>query len=146
METTVGSVEQHPITRTLRKELPGLWECGGVFGNSGVGAVITRNDGQKPRAAYVPRNNRQGSGEHALVVVRPGMYVIEARHKKGDFQVYVSKIRRVKREVAEAVITHIFDADRWQPAMPKKLAEAISAAKEKAKDEAHSAPSYVDLS
>src|SRR5690606_4267060 len=81
-----------------KKGYPALWECGGGFTNTGEATIIAGKDGQPKKAIYVRRRGHLANGEHALVILEVGDYVISANHHREDFNIYIYKILDFKTE------------------------------------------------
>jgi|GEM_PF-949061 hypothetical protein len=105
---------------------PALWERGGATTRRGSAVVITEPDGAKPRPILVRTRGHLACGQHALVGLRAGMYVIYAGRSGA---VSIKRIVRIGvqgqkalAEVEEVSISSI----------PPKLQPAVQAAKTKA--------------
>ena len=69
-------------------------------------------------------------GRHALIPIKPGMFIIYARHHRLDFKIEIYKIN------GGFVLDRIwvFDAGEWDREPPLSLAKAVEVAKAKACD------------
>jgi len=120
------------VERTRRHHLPALWERGGGGTNTGHAMIIARPDGEPPRATYIRRRGELACDNHALVVVEPGYYVVEADHHRKDFAITLYRIERIEGEVAVCEPVARFDKGEWDNDPPEALNDAIEAAKSKA--------------
>ena len=133
------------IDRTRRRNLPALWEEGGGYTNTGYVTILAREDGGKPRATYIRRRGHLACGRHALVIVRPGMYVISANHHRGDFLISVYQIMEIREEEAVGRLLTRFEMGEWAPLdLPAHLEAAVEAARQKATDYHCRQPYYVE--
>lgn len=57
---------------------PALWERGGALSRRGSATIVAEADGSKPRPILVKTRGHLACGQHALVGLRAGMYVIRA--------------------------------------------------------------------
>ena len=131
--------EKFEIKKTLGLGLPAVWEAGGGMTRTGHAQIVARYDGTPPKAVYVRRRGHLACGEHALVVVRPGMYIIEVhrRDKKAEFSVRIMRIEEiefVEDEFVAVCDVVNFCARNIEEAIaraPVPLARAVRAAVEK---------------
>lgn len=123
------------IERT-KKGFPALWECGGGYTNTGKATIIAGKDGQPKKAIYVRRRGHLANGEHALIPIAVGDYVICAGHHREDFNIYIYKILQFKTEKEEDVaiveLTYEFSRGEWDKEPPAYLEQAVRTAMEKA--------------
>jgi len=121
-----------------RSGLPALWEKGGAGTNTGNSTVIADGRCEPPTATYIRTRGSLSCGEHALVIMKPGMYVVTADQHRGDFRVRVRKITAIHgiggEFEAEVEDVATFDQAEWVPPLPPLLERAVAAAKVKASD------------
>lgn len=79
--------------------IPCLIERGGCDGNSGAARVITGPLGEKKRALYISRGNP--NGEHAVIPLLAGDFVIDVLHDSQRFATQVWGVRIIGEEVAQ---------------------------------------------
>lgn len=105
---------------------PALWERGGALSRRGSATVITESDGAKPRPILVRTHGHLACGNHALVGLRAGMYVISAGRSGA---VDIKRIKRlgVKNQKALVEVEEV-DAST----IPSELQPAVQAAVKKA--------------
>ena len=105
---------------------PALWERGGALSRRGSATIITEADGSKPRPILVRTRGHLACGQHALVGLRAGMYVIHAG-RSGVIDVKRIKRLGVKGDKALAEVEEVSISS-----IPPKLQPAVQAAKTKA--------------
>lgn len=121
-----------------KKGLPALWEQGGGATNTGTAQIICGAHGEKLRAVYVPTGGHLSNGQHALLVVALGCYVIRANHHRRDFSITVDQITGFGiddggADVAELENVSVFDQGEWDLDVPEYLLEAVDAAMRKSR-------------
>lgn len=119
-------------TELSRSGMPCLWEKGGGATNTGNSQIIAMPDGSKPRALYIKGRGHLSGGEHALVHIVPGMYVIRADHHRLDFVIEIYQITSVDIEEIRGTLVNDLKEDWWNPPLDEKFEEAVRAAKDKA--------------
>lgn len=130
-ETLAATTRNVEITKS-GSGLPCLWESGGGLTSRGTAKVITRRDGRKPRAIYIPTRGSLACGDHALVPIHPGYAVVSMSTAHGA--VDYGKIEVIKEIVDNMAILETvseFRFGEWTKEIPC-LAAAIAAATEKA--------------
>ena len=105
---------------------PALWEEGGALSRRGYAVVITESDGSKPRPILIRTRGHLACGQHALVGLRAGMYVISAGRSGA---VDIKRIKRIGVQ-GEKVLAEVEEVD--SSSIPPKLQPAVQAAKTKA--------------
>ena len=105
---------------------PALWERGGAFSRRGSATIVAEADGSKPRPILVRTRGHLACGQHALVGLRAGMYVIHAG-RSGAVEIKRIKRLGVKNQKALAEVEEV-DAS----SIPPNLQPAVQAAKTKA--------------
>lgn len=132
--------KQYPIERTKRG-LPAVWEAGGGYTNTGWARVVADKNGAPKSPIYIRKRGELACSDHALIIIQPGDYVIEADHHRGDFNIEVLRVERIpmdpedpgyREATVETVAT--FDEGEWLPEPPHSLKNAIEAVKAKATD------------
>ena len=122
------------ISRT-RSGLPALWEGGGGYSNTGSARVVAREDGGRPRAIYIRRRGHLACDDHALVVLRKGMYILDADHHREDYETTLYRVISIpgQGDRAEVKIVATYRQGEWLPEWPPpELDEAIKAVVAKA--------------
>ena len=71
--------------------IPCLWESGGSATNTGETQVIAGADGAPKKPIYVQTKGHLSCGQHALIPVEAGDYVIKAEHHRRDFEIRIEK-------------------------------------------------------
>lgn len=105
---------------------PALWEQGGALSRRGSAVVITESDGSKPRPILVRTRGHLACGQHALVGLRAGMYIINAGRSGA---VDIKRIKRVGVQ-GDKALAEVEEVD--SSSIPPKLQPAVQAAKTKA--------------
>lgn len=106
---------------------PALWEKGGALSRRGSAVVITESDGSKPRPILVRTRGHLACGNHALVGLRAGMYVIRAGRSGA---VEIKRIKRLGVKNQKALV-EVEEVD--SSSIPPKLQPAVQAAVTKAR-------------
>ena len=119
------------IERT-KSGIPCVWESGGGYTNTGVASIIAGKDGQPKKAIYVRKRGYLANGEHALIPISVGDYIIKADHHRGDFEVEIYKIVEVQKEKALIKQVNYFSTGEWDAELPAYLETAVDTAIEKA--------------
>lgn len=114
---------------------PALWERGGAYTRRGGSVLVTEPDGSKPRPLAIRGRGHTACGNHALVGLRPGMYVIYASR---DGNVSVERIKRIGIKKGEAVVeaeevTSSTSDGGWTQPLAAHLVEPIMKALDKAR-------------
>src|SRR5690606_9359581 len=120
-----------------KKGFPCLWESGGGFTNTGEATIIAGKDGLPKKTVYVRRRGHLANGEHALIPIAVGDYVISANHHRDDFEIFVYRITKILKEEEKtyyAIVeqTNYFSMGEWDAELPAFLEAAVQAAMEKA--------------
>jgi hypothetical protein len=142
MSTPVTMVWKAEISRSGK---PCLWEKGGGATNTGKAQIITMPDGSKPFPLYVKGRGHLAGGEHALIAVEPGMYVILADHHRLDFVIDIFKVTKIKRKTEEVhgELVNNFQQNWWKTPFDEKFEAAVRAAQSKANDYHCRVPHYI---
>ncbi len=106
---------------------PAMWERGGALSRRGSATIVAEADGSKPRPVLVRTRGHLACGQHALVGLRAGMYVISAGRSGA---VSIKRIKRVGVQGRE-VLAEVEEVD--SSSIPPKLQPAVQAAVTKAR-------------
>lgn len=120
-----------------------LWEKGGGASNTGHAQIITMPDGSRPTPLYVRGRGHLSGGEHALVAIEPGMFVIRADHHRLDFVIDIYKIIDIKDEEIYGELINNFEENWWMVPFDPMFEDAVHAAKDKANHYHCREPHYV---
>ncbi len=123
-----------------KRGLIALWERGGSMSTSGSATIIVQDDGKRPCAAYINPPGPISNGEHALVPLRPGFYIIKTKQEDEAFEHEVYKILKTftqkengqKKGFIQVRQINRFTNGKWQNQLAQKLSSAIKAAERKA--------------
>lgn len=104
---------------------PAMWERGGALSRRGSATIVAEPDGSKPRPILIRTRGHLACGQHALVGLRAGMYVISAGRSGA---VDIKRIKRlgVKNQKALVEVEEV-DAST----IPSELQPAVQAAVKK---------------
>mgnify|MGYP000848638622 FL=1 len=105
---------------------PAMWERGGALSRRGSATIVAEPDRSKPRPILIRTRGHLACGQHALVGLRAGMYVISAGRSGA---VDIKRIKRlgVKNQKALVEVEEV-DAST----IPSELQPAVQAAVKKA--------------
>lgn len=125
-----------------------LWEEGGGNTNTGDAQVIAGSQGEPLTPIYIKRRGHLACGQHALLPVGEGVWVIRADHHRHDYEVVVawvdgqelrSRMKKIREQGDDPTtyyytfpLAYSFNQGEWDKEPPEFLAAAIAAAKEKA--------------
>lgn len=114
-----------------KKGYPAFWEAGGGSTNTGEATIIASKDGQPKKAIYIRSRGHLSNGEHALIPITVGDYIIRADHHRGDFEIFVYRITEISKEEASIKKIAEFSNGEWDN-LPQFLEDAVEAAMKKA--------------
>jgi hypothetical protein len=124
--------------------------------SGGSSTIICGRDGEKRRPVYVPRGGHLSGGNHALIPVHEGYYVIRAGVSRGTrssatichiLSVSVKDIDGKSWEATATVeVVNTFSRGEWDHPLDEKLAPAVEAAFNKASDYHCRSPYFIDTS
>lgn len=103
---------------------PALWEEGGGYSNTGDAQIIANADGSAKNPVHVRKKGHLACAQHGLFVVRPGDYIIRVGRYRDEHNVNIYKIEKIEGE--NAMVSTV-------EGQPEHLAEAVEAAKKKAR-------------
>ena len=87
--------------------------------------IIGNIDGQPKKAVYVRRRGQLANGNHVLVILEVGDYIVEADHHREDFEISVLKVLgfEEKEEETYAVVEQVnhFSSGEWDTELPDFL-------------------------
>ncbi len=141
---------------TTKRGLAATWERGGGLTSGGSAVIIAKPDGSKPRAVYIRRGGHLACGEHALVALHEGYYLVHAGVSRGTrssgrieriVSVSVKDIDGVRFEAsAEVKVVNTFSEGSWDRPLDAKLEAAVKAAFGKASTYHNRSAWYIDTS
>ena len=141
---------------TTKRGLAATWERGGGLTSGGSATIIAKPDGSMPRAVYVRRGGHLACGDHALVALHEGYYLVHAGVNRGTrssgriervVSVSVRDIDGAKFEAtAEVEVVNTFTEGSWDRPLDAKLEAAVEAAFGKASTYHNRSAWYVDTS
>ena len=125
-----NKIREIKIERTKDGD-PCLWEEGGGKTHTGKSVIICNADGNEKPAMYIKRRGSRACGQHALIIVIPGDYIIQASHHNNDF---ITKIYKVNEIIDSAIVEleYEFKCGEWSGEPPEYLDTPIGAAEDKA--------------
>lgn len=119
------------IERT-KKGYPALWEAGGGYSNTGEATIIASPSGGPKKPVYVRRRGHLANGNHALVILEVGNYIIFANHHREDFVIELYKVVDFEEETAIVEQVNCFSRGEWDKEPPAYLEQAVHTAMFKA--------------
>ena len=133
------------ITRS-KTGIPCLWENGGGNSNSGDATVIAAKNGAPKKAIYVARGGHLSNGQHALIPVHVGDYIVSASHRREDWSIRIERIESIPacppqtppsgwidpEDKLTTKLVNSFDRGEWDSPLDENLVAAVDAAKNKA--------------
>ena len=128
------------VAALTKHGLVALWEGGGGATNTGDATIIAKPDGSKSTAIYIRRSGHLAGGDHALIPVYPGCYVIKSRHHRRDFTHEIYRVVRAytegeaedKKAYVDVVLVNKFDRGEWNTDLLSNLVAAVDVAEDKA--------------
>ena len=94
-----------------KRGIPCMWEKGGSGSNIGRATIITNKSGEPKRPLHIRKKGELSCGEHALIPVEAGDFVIFAGHQRDETMIKIQKIENVSvvpGEVPGEVIDEIY--------------------------------------
>jgi hypothetical protein len=127
---------------TTKRGFAAMWESGGGLTSGGSATIITGKNGEARRPVYMPRGGHLSCGDHALITVHEGFYIVHAGVSRGTrssasisriISVSVKDINGEKWEAkAEVEEVNTFSRGEWDKPLDEKFAPAVEAAFRKA--------------
>lgn len=127
---------------TTKRGFAAMWESGGGLTSGGSATIITGKNGEARRPVYMPRGGHLACGNHALITVHEGFYIIHAGVSRGTrssasisriVSVSVKDINGEKWEAkAEVEEVNTFSKGEWDKPLDEKFVKAVEAAFHKA--------------
>ena len=105
-----------------------IWEEGGGRTNTGYALLVAGEEGKKLEPIYIRKKGDLACGQHALFLLKPGMFIVEVDRVHEDYEIKVYKIEN------ENNVSQDFPADF--------LSEVVEAAKQKTRYYHCRVPSY----
>ena len=68
---------------TTKRGFAAMWESGGGLTSGGSAIIITGKNGEARRPVYMPRGGHLACGNHALITVHEGFYIVHAGVSRG---------------------------------------------------------------
>ena len=125
------NMEKMIIERT-KQGYPAYWEGGGGHRNTGDATIISGKDGQPKKAIYIRSRGSLANGNHALIILEVGDYIVEANHHREDFEIEIFKIQDFEEETAVVEKAYCFSRGEWDKEPPANLEQAVYTAMHKA--------------
>ena len=128
-----GNMKKFKIEKS-KKGLPVMWENGGGFSNTGHAQIITGKYGERMKPLYVRKSGSLACGDHALLVINPGCFVIQASHHREDFNISIYEVLEIDTRNNEVYCKEVnkFSRGEWDNDLVPYLNEAVDQAKRKA--------------
>lgn len=119
-------------TEKTKRGYHALWEYGGGCTNTGGATVICDQNGGRKNAIYVRRRGHLSNGNHALVILEVGDYIIQTYHYLRNFWMKIYRVVSFNEKYAITELVYKLSDDVWNESPPEFLEAAVEAAKEKA--------------
>lgn len=139
------------IERT-KKGHAAIWESGGGRQSAGKATIVTGKNGEALRPVFVKNST---NGNHALIIVEPGCFVIQAERHSDALSIQIMQLLNFCKfvdgeEFADYHIVATYEADKWfgemvksEDFVPHPFEEAVLAAVTKAYCYSCCQPRYV---
>jgi len=103
-------------------------ESGGGMTSTGSATVVCGMNGEKLKPLFVPRG--YSNGKHAIFVVRPGMYIINAGNSKAGERAVAHQILGIgtTEDPDELVTIVVAEYENGDGNVPEQLQSAVEAA------------------
>lgn len=112
-----------------RSGIPCLWESGGGMTNTGEAVIIAGPSGEKKKPIHIRKRGHLACGEHALIPVEAGDYIITTYRHRAEYQNDVYKIANVlESKTARKVLIGVFP-NTQEPYRELSMEEALEMAK-----------------
>lgn len=132
MTQTLESTVSVKLTKS-GSGLPCLWESGGGTSSGGCATIITKRNGDKPQAIFIPRSGHLACVEHALIPIHPGYGVIIVRVSHGNLEGgIIGVVREILDDSATVEVISSFRLGEWDSPVPASVKPALEAAVAKA--------------
>ncbi len=141
---------------TTKRGFAAMWESGGGYTSGGSSTIITGKNGEARRPVFMPRGGHLACGNHALITVHEGFYIVHAGVSRGTrssasiqriVSVSVKDIDGEKWEAkAEVEEVNTFSSGEWDKPLDEKFVPAVEAAFRKAGSYHARGAYYIDSS
>jgi len=108
--------------------LPTITENGGGASNTGSAQIVVGASGKAVKPLFIPRG--YANGDHAIFVVKPGMYIVRASRDRDGERATAYRIARLDGDTAILVV--VGEHENGDGDIPDVLQDAVKAALEKA--------------
>jgi len=88
-------MEKRMQIEVSKSGIPCLWEKGGAMTNTGTAQIICGPSGEQKKAIYVPTGGHLACGEHALIPVAVGDYVVQVARWRDKETVVIYQITTI---------------------------------------------------
>ena len=141
---------------TTKRGFAAMWESGGGMTSSGSATIITGRNGEARRPIYMPRGGHLAGGNHALIGVGDGFYIVTASVRRGSRdsasvkRIVSTSVKDIEGEKwsasAEVEVVNTFSRGEWDKPLDEKFVPAVKAAFRKASTYHCRSASYIDTS
>ena len=114
-----------------KRGIPCVWEQGGAYTSKGSATLVCDKYGNPKKPLYIKTKGSLACGEHALIPIRIGDYIIECVQHRKDFDIEINKIKGISEDVAILEIVNSFSENQWDVDLKDKFENVIKAAKDK---------------
>lgn len=112
--------------------IKGIWECGGSYSSIGSARIIADKDGKAKKALKINEIVVQ-NGNHALIPIQVGDYIISANLLRESISIYINVVKEVLDDRIITENTNTFIYGKWDTKLDIKLKEAVEASIKKVK-------------
>ena len=115
-----------------------MWESGGGMTSGGSATIITGRDGEARRPVYMPRGGHLSCGNHALITLHEGFYIVHAGVSRGTrssaniSRIISTSVKDIDGErfeaTAEVEEVNTFSQGEWNKPLDEKFTKAVEAA------------------
>jgi hypothetical protein len=141
---------------TTKRGFAAMWESGGGMTSGGSATIITGRNGEARRPIYMPRGGHLACGNHALIGVGDGFYIVTASVRRGSRdsatikRIVSTSVKDIEGEkwsaTAEVEVVNTFSRGEWDSPLDEKLESAVEAAFRKASSYHCRSAYYIDTS
>lgn len=141
---------------TTKRGFAAMWESGGGLTSGGTATIIAGKDGEARRPVYIPRGGHLAGGNHALIPVHEGFYIVHAVVSRGTrssaiiSRIVLVSVKDINGEKWEAKVEveeiNTFSRGEWDKPLDDKFVKAVEAAFHKAGSYHCRSACYIDNS
>lgn len=141
---------------TTKRGFPAMWESGGGMTSGGSATIIAGRNGEACRPVFMPRGGHLACGEHALICVHEGYYIVHTRVSHGERfsatiqRIVTTSVKDIDGEkweaFAEVEEINTFSRGEWNISLDEKFVKVVEAGFRKASSYHCRSAYFVDMS